>query len=76
VRLIELEKKIDKIFNKYEQAKDRSLGTRGERGFGLGLAICKSLVELHQGHIWVEREIGHGSDFHSKLPNRPSHVSQ
>ena len=42
---------------------------RGDRsGLGLGLAIAKSLVELHNGRIWVEPAEGHGSRFCVALP--------
>lgn len=42
---------------------------RGDRsGLGLGLAIAKSLVELHNGRIWVESENGQGSRFCVALP--------
>ncbi len=44
---------------------------RGDRsGLGLGLAIAKSLVELHNGHIWVENPGHGGSSFSVAVPSR------
>ncbi|MFH1416389.1 MAG: ATP-binding protein [Elusimicrobiota bacterium] len=56
---------LDKIFNKFEQVK----GSRGKtKGTGLGLTITKHVVEAHGGKIWVESELGKGSQFRFWIP--------
>ena len=52
------------IFERFFQAKGAASGT------GIGLALVKSFVELHMGEVWVESELGKGSDFIVEIPRK------
>ncbi|MBT8394643.1 MAG: tetratricopeptide repeat-containing sensor histidine kinase [Bacteroidia bacterium] len=45
-----------------------TIGTTNEKGTGLGLTICKELIELNHGKIWLESSLNMGSKFYVELP--------
>ncbi|MFI5346017.1 MAG: sensor histidine kinase [Elusimicrobiota bacterium] len=53
------------LFERFYQARDNPMK---KHGLGLGLAICKGLVEAHGGRIWVESLLGAGSGFNFTVP--------
>jgi signal transduction histidine kinase/DNA-binding response OmpR family regulator len=55
-----------KVFERFKQVGDTL--TDKPKGTGLGLPICKEIVEHHRGRIWVESEPGRGSTFSFALP--------
>ena len=57
----------EKIFKKFEQVQNRK---EKKLGSGIGLALVKSLVEVHGGTIDVESKLGKGSTFIVNLPNK------
>ena len=66
---------LERVFDRMYRIEQRLAPETG--GAGLGLAICRGLVEAHGGRIWVESKLGRGSTFHFILPlnteEGPSH---
>ncbi len=61
--------KAESIPNLFSIVKNSSTpGTNNEKGTGLGLVLCKDLIEKQGGKIWVESELGKGSTFKFTLP--------
>jgi len=57
---------LPQIFERFHRA--ANVDDRRFAGMGLGLFICKGIVEQHGGRIWVESRMGAGSTFHVVLP--------
>jgi signal transduction histidine kinase len=58
----ELERIFDRMYRTEQQPRP------SVNGLGLGLSICKALVEAHKGRIWAESQLGEGSRFVFTLP--------
>jgi len=66
----------EKLAHLFEFVAGRSTdGTAGEKGTGLGLLLCKELVEKHGGRLWVDSVVGQGTSFHFTLPKAKSIIS-
>lgn len=57
---------VPHLFQKFYRVDNSATRTIG--GTGLGLFICQKIVQLYQGRIWVESELGKGSTFYINLP--------
>lgn len=58
--------KLDRLFNL--NTKYTATGTSGEKGTGIGLFLCKELIEFNGGRLWVNSEVNKGSTFSFSLP--------
>jgi signal transduction histidine kinase len=57
---------LSRIFDRFHRA--TNVDDRRFAGMGLGLFICRAIVEEHQGRIWATSEAGQGTTFHIELP--------
>jgi len=53
------------VFEKFYRGRNQRVQVHGT---GMGLAICKAIVEAHDGHLGVTSQLGHGSVFYFSLP--------
>ncbi|MBR4945186.1 MAG: HAMP domain-containing histidine kinase [Peptococcaceae bacterium] len=60
--------KAAQLFEPFAKGADRP---GEEKNSGLGLWICRSIIEMHDGHIWVNSEPGKGTTFSFALPMEP-----
>lgn len=56
---------LEKVFDRFCQL------AGAKKGSGLGLTICRALIQQHGGRIWAESELGRGATFHFELPAIP-----
>ncbi|RLD51596.1 MAG: hypothetical protein DRI97_15485, partial [Bacteroidetes bacterium] len=59
---------LEKIFNKFYQSDNHTKTSHGSHGSGIGLYLCRKIVELHKGTIEVESSQGQGTSFIITLP--------
>jgi len=61
---------LDKVFDKFQQVAGQKKG-----GTGLGLTICKYIVDAHNGRIWVESKLKEGANFKFWLPKNLTKIT-
>lgn len=66
---------LPRVFERFYQVDaSRSRQESGRRGYGLGLSICQTIVQLHRGKIEVTSEVGKGTQFTVRLPQHPQRI--
>jgi PAS domain S-box-containing protein len=65
---------VPHLFQKFYRVDNSATRTIG--GTGLGLFICRKIIELYNGRIWVESELGKGSTFYINLPRLTTERAQ
>ncbi|MEM9280806.1 MAG: ATP-binding protein [Verrucomicrobiota bacterium] len=59
------EQHFERVFEVFQRLETQ----RGEPGTGIGLSLCRRIIERHGGRIWLESEMGEGTTFHFTIPN-------
>ncbi|HZC79699.1 MAG TPA: HAMP domain-containing sensor histidine kinase, partial [Ktedonobacterales bacterium] len=59
---------LARIFEGFHRVDNHTRPTRAVEGLGIGLTLCKHIVEQHHGELWAESQEGNGSSFHLTLP--------
>lgn len=65
---------VPHLFQKFYRVDNSATRTIG--GTGLGLFICRKIIELYNGRIWVESDLGKGSSFYINLPRLSDQKAQ
>jgi len=64
---------MTRVFTPYFTTKNRG---ENDRGFGLGLAICRKIAHLHGGNLQITSQLGHGTTVQLDLPTRQRRVAE